>query len=84
VSRSRERRSVGAGDRISRTYLTPTARDNEIVDSYGYVEPGRQTLLLEASAGRRGTTVTSGPRSSRERVVVLGEDGRRRESYRIP
>lgn len=84
VSRSRERQSTGAGDRLSRSYLTPTGREDEVVDSFATVEPARQTtMLLEAGNGRRrGTSITSGPRISRERIVVVGEDGRRRETYR--
>jgi hypothetical protein len=67
-----------------------TASSNEVIDSYGTIEAGRQTqsLFLEESGSgglrarsRSITYATTGPRISRERVVVE-EAGRRRESYR--
>jgi hypothetical protein len=61
----------------------------EVIDTYGYLEPSRQTLFLEDSDGgglrtrsRSITYATTGARLSRERVLVE-EGGRRRESYRV-
>lgn len=58
----------------------------EVIDSYGYIEPSRQTLFLEDRDGgrARSTSITyaTTPRVSRERVVI-DEGGRRRESYQV-
>jgi hypothetical protein len=64
---------------------------DEIIDSYGYIEPSQQTLYLEdrnrdaggsRARSRSITYATTGGRISRERVLVE-QDGRRRESYQV-
>lgn len=68
-------------------FLTPTSsRSGEVIDSYGRVDtPRATTLYLEENPGRirsRSITyATTGPRLSRERIVVE-EGGRRKETYR--
>jgi hypothetical protein len=65
-------------------YLTTAAAAlgsgrNEVIDSYGTVERPRSALFLDE---RSITYATTGPRLSRERVVIE-EAGRRRESYQL-
>jgi hypothetical protein len=91
VDRERERR-LSARERErprSGYYLSTSAAAlggrEEVIDSYGTVEAPRQTLFLEEGplrTSRSITYATTGPRLSRERVVVE-EAGRRRESYRL-
>jgi hypothetical protein len=65
---------------------------DEVIDSYGYIEPSRQDLYLEdrrdGDAGgsrtrsRSITYATTGQRTSRERVLIE-QDGRRMETYQV-
>lgn len=67
-------------------FLTTAAAAMAATDNYTYVEPSREDLYIEDRDGGRArrsiTYATTGPRLSRERVLI-DEGGRRRESYQV-
>lgn len=81
-----ERRRYSVQERPrSGQYLTTTmavsTRERGRDDGVEIVEARRRSLFLDDAPSRSFTYAVTGPRVSRERVVVVGESGRRRESY---
>jgi hypothetical protein len=87
---TRGERPRGTGQFLSTAAAAMAAAGHggeDVIDDYSYVEPSRQSLFIEDRDGGRArsrsiTYATTGPRVSRERVVIE-EGGRRRESHQV-
>jgi hypothetical protein len=86
-TRGERPRSTGQFLTTAAAAMAATGHGREdVIDDYTYVEPSRESLYIEDRDGGRArrsiTYATTGPRLSRERVLIE-EGGRRRESYQV-